>query len=68
MLMEIIAPQNCKWVTMKEQGNNRRDTIYLTYKNETHSLSEWSRLTDIPYQRLYARYKRGKPVEEILRQ
>ena len=62
------CPQNCKWVTMKEQGNNRRDTIYLTYKNETHSLSEWSRLTDIPYQRLYARYKRGKPVEKILRQ
>lgn len=34
-------PSNCRWVTMKVQANNTRRNRYVTYKGETHTLSEW---------------------------
>lgn len=30
---------------MKRQANNKRNTVYLTYKDKTLSLSEWSDIT-----------------------
>lgn len=26
------CPENCKWITLKEQANNKRDTIWIDYK------------------------------------
>lgn len=40
-------PSNCRWVTMKEQQNNKRNNHLLTYKGETHTLSEWARIKHI---------------------
>lgn len=34
--------ENCRWVTMKEQNNNKRTSKYITYNNETHTMTEWS--------------------------
>ena len=34
--------ENCRWVTMKEQSNNKRTSKYITYNNETHTMAEWS--------------------------
>lgn len=28
------CPENCRWVTMKDQQNNRSNTIYIKYNNE----------------------------------
>lgn len=36
------APWNCRWTTMKVQGNNRRSCRHFTYNGETHTLSEWA--------------------------
>lgn len=35
-------PSNCRWVTQKEQNNNRRDNKLITFKNETHTIPEWA--------------------------
>lgn len=43
------SPQNCRWITNKEQQNNRRDNINITYRGETHTMKEWSDILDIPY-------------------
>lgn len=52
-------PQNCRWSTMKEQANNRRNTIFVTWNGEKHSLSEWSDILGINKSTLANRYWRG---------
>lgn len=59
------SPDNCRWVSMKDQANNRRNTLYITYDGETKSLSEWADKINIKYHTLFARiYKLGWPVEK----
>lgn len=55
---ENYSPENCRWNTMKEQSNNKRNTIYMTVNNETHSLLEWASITGIKYDTLWKRYKK----------
>lgn len=35
-------PNNCRWVNMKKQQNNRTNNMLIKYKNEIHTLQEWS--------------------------
>lgn len=35
-------PNNCRWVTMKTQQNNRRNNHRITYKGETKTLQQWA--------------------------
>lgn len=34
--------ENCRWATRKEQQNNRRNTVFLTFNNKTQTMSQWS--------------------------
>ena len=52
-------PDNCRWSTIIEQANNKSTNIFITYENETHTLTEWSRIYNINKDCLYARYKRN---------
>lgn len=51
-------PSNCKWITLKEQERNRRDTIYLIRNGEKDSLANWADRLDMSYDLLYSRYKK----------
>jgi hypothetical protein len=35
------SPENCRWVTVKEQANNRRSNISIAYKGRTQTLKQW---------------------------
>lgn len=59
-------PANCRWATPSEQQNNTRQNIYLTYKGETHTAAEWSRITGIPQYVLTDRHKYGWSDEKTL--
>lgn len=48
-------PSNCRWVSMKEQQNNRTDNHYITHNGETHTMSEWADIVGIPYGTLNSR-------------
>ena len=49
------CPENCRWATKEEQQYNKRTTHYLTYKGETKSMAEWSKILNINLQTLAAR-------------
>ena len=49
------APDNCRFVTMKEQENNKRTNHYVCYKGEQKTFSELSDDSGIPYDTLLAR-------------
>lgn len=53
-------PNNCRWATPKEQSNNTRRCIYVTYNNETHTITEWGRILNIDADTLLTRYHRNK--------
>lgn len=59
-------PNNCRWVTVKKQSNNRRSNHYITYNGETHSISEWSSILKIPYSMLNHRIQRKWDIEKAL--
>lgn len=41
------CPENCRWVTQKEQQNNKRSNRLLTYNGETRTLTKWSEITGL---------------------
>ena len=60
------TPENCRWVTMRSQSTNRRDTIYLEYDGRIMPLIYWAEEIGVKYCTLFARYKRGWSPEKIL--
>lgn len=45
------SPDNCRWVSSKVQGNNRRSNHLITYKGEVHNLKEWCEILGLDYDR-----------------
>ncbi len=60
------CPDNCKWATKKEQANNRRNTVYLEYKGEKHTISEWAYIFGMNRSTLNNRIYKGWSVEKAL--
>lgn len=58
-------PENCRFVTHKEQMRNIRTNRMITYKGETHCMSEWAEITGIPYSVIRSRVKAGWEPEQI---
>ena len=59
-------PGNCRWVTQKEQQNNRRNNHCLTYNGETKTLSQWSEITGIQSLTILNRLRLGWSIEKAL--
>lgn len=62
------SPDNCRWVTMRTQVNNRKCTRKITYKGETHTIKEWASISGINYHTLCCRVQRGWCSERIFNQ
>lgn len=55
--------KNCRYATYKEQNNNKRSNILITYNNKTQSIKQWSEELNINYSTFYWRIKNGWSVE-----
>ena len=60
------CPQNCMWATRKQQANNRRNTLFIEFNGESHTVSEWSEILGICRSTISNRYYRGLPIEKVL--
>lgn len=64
-------PNNCRWVSTKEQANNKRNNRFIEYKGITHTISEWSEILNIKRNTLDKRINKmsieeafNKPIEK----
>lgn len=58
-------PKNCRWVEIKTQNRNARSNHLITYKNETHCISEWAEITGISRYVITNRLKYGWSIERV---
>lgn len=58
---------NCRWMNMTEQANNRSTNTRLTYKGQTHTISQWADILGIKRVTISSRLFRGASVEDALK-
>jgi len=59
-------PNNCYWATDKEQANNKRTNILITWDGKTQTLSQWAEELGFRYSTLRDRYYSNWGVERML--
>ena len=52
------CPENCRWVTMKVQQNNRRDNVRVVIDGVSKTVAEWSDIYGINRYCVYSRINR----------
>lgn len=59
------CPENCRWATVKEQQNNRRDNLPLVKANgKEMTISDWAKQTGLSYGKIHGRiYALGYSAE-----
>jgi hypothetical protein len=60
------CPENCRWVTMKEQGNNKRKNHLITYNGKIQTLSQWCDELNLNRNMVAMRLFRGWDFERIV--
>lgn len=61
------SPENCKWETAVEQGNNKRSNLWLTAHGKTMTLTQWARHSKISGDTIMVRLtKLGWPLDVAL--
>lgn len=60
--------KNCCWVTHKQQMQNTRSNIFLTYKGKKETIATMAKKFNVPYNSLYARlHKLGWSVKDAIK-
>ncbi len=57
---------NCKWATVDEQANNKRNNILISYKGKTQNATQWANELNIDREILYDRKKAGFTDKQII--
>ena len=60
------SPDNCRWVTAKEQSYNRRSNKLITIHGKTQTVTEWAKETGIPIGTIQNRLKYGWEEDRLL--
>ncbi len=62
------CPDNCRWITQKEQTHNLKNNRFITINGETRCISEWCSKLKISPSSVYRRVKKGMSFEDALMQ
>lgn len=60
------SPENCRWITLKENNQNRRSSKFYTFQGLTLNLQQWCDKYNLPRARVNARLNRGWSFEEAI--
>lgn len=61
------CPENCRWITRKEQQRNRTNNHVVSFNGKTRTLAEWEEITGIDAKTLQHRLSRdGWSIEDAL--
>lgn len=59
-------PGNCRWVLPKINARNRSTNHWLEINGVRKSMAEWAEISNIPYEALRYRVRRGDREEDLL--
>ena len=59
-------PLNCRWVTPKQNNNNKRNNVYVTYDGRTHTPAQWAEELGIKANTIANRKRKGYPDYEAI--
>lgn len=61
------SPENCCWLTRKQQNRNKRETLWVNYRGERVKLREICEEKRLPYGMIYNRiFNKGWDVEKAI--
>lgn len=60
------SKENCRWATSIQQMNNTSQNVFITHKEITMTVSEWSRRVNIPSNVIRWRVKKGWAIGDVL--
>ena len=61
------SPDNCRWVDLKKQANNRRSNVILEYDGQKYTLAELADHFGFSMATVKQRHKYGWSVEDIVK-
>jgi hypothetical protein len=60
------SPENCRWVTRRVNGNNKRNNHLIEWNGHVRTAAEWGRITGLTGFIIIGRLRCGWPVETAL--
>jgi hypothetical protein len=60
------CPENCRWVTSKDNNRNTRYNKYITYEGKTQCFSAWAEELNMRNAVVRDRFYRGLPLDKVL--
>lgn len=60
------SPNNCRWATSKQQGNNKSSNRFVDFNGETKTISEWADIYGINQLRIRKRLELGWSAEDAI--
>lgn len=59
------CPDNCEWIPLSQQNDNKRNTIYIEYEGLCYTLKDIAEATGLKLRTIKGRYERGWTPEQI---
>lgn len=60
------SPENCRFVTSRQNSRNKRDNLFLDFNGERKPLVEWAEIRGLPQKAVWKRLHRGWSIEDVL--